>query len=545
MLIAKMSAATLSVILFTLALFPSQPAFPRHRPASTSLAEISSGKLRGESQSGVFVFRGIRYAHAPVNNLRFRPAQPPAPWKGVRDTLDFAPACPQLVDIDPTENNNSVMDEDCLALNVWTPSLSLSNLPVMVFIHGGAFIGGSTRNTWYDGATLAHRGNVVVVSLQYRLGSWGFLELAEIGGSEFAASGNLGILDQLAALHWIHENIAAFGGNPQNITVFGESMGAASLNILLSLPAVQGLIHKAILQSSSAQRVGKSVSQATELARAYMKLAGVASVAELQKLSMVEMRSAQAKLFDSWFGDSSFGPTWGDAVLPQPALQRWHDGQILHIPLLLGTNFDEIRFWTQVEDLPIASKPPALLLKQVSAIVGDRAPSVIETYRESFPVPGDAVIHLATDVLFRLPAIRMAESASHQQPTYMYLFTYRSTSPVRDYGAMHSIEIPFVFDVLGTQDVIAVTGRSPGLQKIKDQMQDAWVHFARTGNPNSPGLPLWPRYEETRRATMELGLDSRVVEDPHSAERRSWTGVVFDGITPSVAQVSTLLSENH
>ncbi len=429
--IARMSVSNLSVMVLTLAIFTSQPVFPQQRSVPALLAESRTGKLRGETQSGVLVFRGIRYAQAPVNHLRFRPAQPVAPWKGVRDALDFAPACPQLVDIDPTENNNSVMDEDCLALNVWTPSVSHSDLPVMVFIHGGAFIDGSTRNTWYDGATLARRGHVVVVSLQYRLGAWGFLELAEIGGTEFAESGNLGILDQLAALRWVQENIAAFGGNPQNVTVFGESMGAASLNILLSLPAAQGLIHKAILQSSSAQRVGKSVSQATELARAYMKLAGVTSVAELEKLSMLEMRTAQAKLFDTWFGDTSFGPTWGDKVLPQPALQHWQDGQIPHIPLLLGTNLDEIRFWTQVEGLPIASKPQALLLKQVSAIAGDRAASVIETYRKSFPDPGDDVIHLATDVLFSPPRhshgrIRQPSAAHLYVPVHLPIHLARA-----------------------------------------------------------------------------------------------------------------------
>jgi len=544
MRIAK-SGAPWSVILVALKLLTCPLVFAQNRSASTPLAETSAGKLRGETQPGLSVFRGIRYARAPIGNLRFHRAQPVAPWKGIRDALDFAPACPQLVDIDPTENNNSVMDEDCLALNVWTPGVSSANLPVMVFIHGGAFIDGSTRNTWYNGASLARRGKVVVVSLQYRLGAWGFLVLAEIGVKEFAESVNLGILDQVAALRWIHENIAAFGGDPQSVTVFGESMGGASLNNLLSMTAAQGLIHKAILESSSAQRVGKSVAQATELARAYMKIAGVTSVAELQKLSMVEMRTAQAKLFDTWFGDSSFGPTWGDIVLPQPALQLWQQGQIPHIPLLLGTNLDEIHFWTQVEDLPIASKPPALLLKQVSSIAGDRAPSIIQTYRASFPDYGESVVHLATDVLFRLPAIRMAESAARQQPTYMYLFTYRPTSAARDYGAMHSMEIPFVFGVLGQQDVIAVTGRSPGLQKIQDRIQNAWIRFARTGSPNSPGLPPWPRYDETRRATMQLGLDCRVVDDPYSTERGSWTGIPFDGITPSVAQVSALLAENR
>jgi para-nitrobenzyl esterase len=538
-------ATTSLILLMALPLLQTCAARPPKSQLGGLVVRTMSGQLRGETESGVFVFRGIRYAQAPVRNLRFRQAQPIASWEGVRDALDFAPACPQVVEIDPTENNNSFMDEDCLALNVWTPRPDSSKRPVMVFIHGGAFIDGSARNTWYDGVTLAAHGDVVVVTLQYRLGAWGFLELAEIGGKEYEESGNLGILDQLLALQWIHNNIAAFGGDPANVTVFGESMGAASLNILMSLPASRGLIHKGILESSSAQRVGKSVSKATELSRAYMKLAGANSVEELQKLSMVQMRQAQAKLFDNWFGDSSFGPTWGDTVLPEPSLQRWLAGQMLQIPLLIGTNLEEVRYWTEIEDLPIATKGARLLAKQVSAIVGDRASSVVETYRKSFPDEGDTVVHLATDVLFRMPAIRMAEAASRHQPTYMYLFNYRSTSLVRNYGAMHSMELPFVFGVMQPQDVIAVTGRSPGREKLMEQIQGAWVRFARAGDPNYPGLPRWPVYEEKHRATMELGLDCRIVNDPYSAQRRAWEGVAFDGISPSVAQVSAILSDNH
>ncbi len=208
----------------------SIPAFAvESRVTGGMVVKTASGFVEGEMEKGVLVFRGIRFAVPPVGALRFRPPVSPNPWTEVKSARDFAPACPQLVDIDPTENNNSVMAEDCLALNVWTPRADEMKRPVMVWIHGGGFVAGSARNTWYDGAMLSERGNVVVVTLQYRLGAWGFLDLSKIGGQEYAQSGNLGLLDQIAALKWVKRNIAVFGGDPNNVTLFGQSAGSGSL----------------------------------------------------------------------------------------------------------------------------------------------------------------------------------------------------------------------------------------------------------------------------------------------------------------------------
>jgi len=190
------------------------------------IVKTASGTVKGEREQGVLVFRGVRYAAPPVGTLRFRPPVLPIAWAEVRPTLDFAPACPQLVEIDPTENNNSVMSEDCLAVNVWTPGTDNKKRPVMVWVHGGGFVEGSARNTWYDAAKLADKGDGVVVTLQYRMGAWGFLDQSGVGGEDFAQSGNLGLLDQITALKWVKENIAAFGGDPNNVTLFGQSAGA-------------------------------------------------------------------------------------------------------------------------------------------------------------------------------------------------------------------------------------------------------------------------------------------------------------------------------
>ena len=502
------------------------------------------GPVLGDIEGHVLAFRGIRFAAPPTGPLRFHPPMPPKVWSEIQPALDFAPACPQLVSIDPTENNNSVMAEDCLAINVWTPRADTKKRPVMVFIHGGAFVEGSARNTWYDGARLAEKGDVVVVTLQYRLGAWGFLELSEIEGKEYALSGNLGVLDQIAALKWVQHNIAIFGGDPNNVTIFGESVGATSVGILMAVPAARGLFHKAILESNSAVRVGHDLPQATALARQFLKTAGANSVKDLEAMSMQQVRDAQEKLFASVFGDSSFGPTWDGVVIPEPAMKLLLSGKGARVPVLLGTNLDEIRFWSAVEDLPLETKPEALLRRQVAAITGPKAKSVVDAYLEVDPSYGDAVVHLENDLLFRMTSIRMAEAISDSQPTYMYLFTYRSTSPVTRYDSAHSMDVPFVFGVIDDLDVIAFTGRDPHRETLMNQMQQSWISFARTGDPNHSGLPNWPKYDVRTRATMELGTTSHVVNDPQPEQRAVWDGIPFDGVSPSVGQASVFLSVN-
>jgi len=523
-------------------------ATPSFAVTSTGMGGVTvktqSGPIKGDTEDGVLVFRGIRYAESPTGMLRFHPPVAPKPWAAVRPALDFAPACPQLVDADPTENNNSVMAEDCLAVNVWTPKADANKRPVMVFIHGGAFIEGSARNTWYDGTTLAERGDVVVVTLQYRLGPLGFLELSEIAGKEYAESGNLGILDQIAALRWVRDNIDRFGGDPQNVTLFGESVGATSVGILMATPAAHGLFQKAILESNSAVRVANYLPRATELAKAFMKVAGAKDVQDLQRMSMLQITDAQDKYFRTIFSDSSFGPTWDGVLIPDSAMKLIQEEKGAKIPVLLGTNLDEIQYWATIENRPLASKPAALLEKQVSAIGGSRANAIVQTYRHANVSYGDSVIELETDLLFRMTSIRMAEAISATQPTYMYLFTYRSTSPVVKYESAHSMELPFVFGVTDQLDAIAFTGRDPHRDTLREQIQQAWTSFARSGNPNHPGLPAWPKYDVGKRATMELGLTSRVVDDPQAEGRAAWAGIPFDGVAPTVAEVGAFLSEN-
>jgi para-nitrobenzyl esterase len=513
-------------------------------PRSAHVAYTEAGAVHGDSESGVLVFRGIPYAAAPLGELRFRPPAAPAHWTGERDARDFLPACPQLVDRDPTENNNSVMSEDCLSVNVWTPGIGGAKRPVMVFIHGGAFIEGSARNSWYDGAALARRGNVVVVTLQYRLGALGFLELNRIGGDEVAASGNLGILDQIAALQWVRRNIASFGGDPTNVTLLGESVGATSVAILMAMPQARNLFQKAILESNSGARVGRDLRQAAEMSAAFMRTAAVSSIGELRALRWQDVLRAQQRYISSTFGDSTFGPTWDGVVITEPPMKTIVSGRAANIPVLLGTNLDEVRYWTEIEDLPLQSKPQSLLHRQVEAFAGSRADQIIGTYIGGSPDYGEAVLQLETDVLWRMPAIRMAEALCERQPVFMYLFTYRSTASNANYGSAHAMELPFVFGGIDALDAVAYTGRVPYRRQLMDQVQDAWLQFVRNADPTISGGAPWPRYDRVGRQTMELGASSRVLRDPYSDRRQVWDGIAFDNETPTGAQVTALLSEN-
>jgi para-nitrobenzyl esterase len=486
-------------------------------------------------EKGVLAFRGIRFAAPPVGALRFRPPVPPAPWTEQRPALDFAPACPQLVEIDPTENNNSVMAEDCLAVNVWTPQADSKRRPVLVWIHGGGFVEGSARNTWYDGATLAGSGDVVVVSMQYRLGAWGFLELADLGGPDYAQSGNLGLLDQIAALKWVHQNIDAFGGDPDNVTLFGQSAGSGSVGILMVTPAARGLFHKAIMQSGTPKEVNDKT-RATAVARAYMKIAGVQSIEELQRLSVVKMRDAQKALFGTSFGYSAFRPVIDDITLRELPMHAIAAGRAASVPVLIGTNLDEIRLWPALYDLSFQQKSQVSLEKMIAEIVGPAAPAVIQTYRKADADYGDSVIHLLGDLLVRMPSIRFAEINSRRKPTYMYLFTYRSTSAYKKFDSCHGMELPFVFGVIDDLDVIPFTGRDPRRKALMMQIQQAWTNFARTDDPSQPALP-WPSYDQGTRTTMELGTSSHLVKDPKAAERELWSGLPFDGVTPNLARI--------
>ena len=502
--------------------------------------DTDTGRLRGVHDQGCLSFRGIPYAMPPLGDRRFRVAEPVETWPGMREARDFGPACPQLAGTDITENGNNVIHEDSLTLNVWTPALD-GRRPVMVWLHGGAFIEGSARNAWYNGAALAAAGDVVVVTLQYRLGVFGFLHLAEVGGPEFAESGNLGLLDQVEALRWLRRNLAAFGGDPDNVTLFGESAGGASVAMLLSMPAARGLFHKAIVQSMSPQ-LGRSPQRSAAATRELMTMAGARTVQDLQALRTADLLALQKQAFDAGTADNLFWPTVDGVVLHQHAIDGLRDGHGAPMPVMIGTTLDEVRFWTEIEDVALLRKPAGTLAAHLRRIAGEQSDAVSVAYGLDATDADEGRLQLAGDLVFRLPSIRMAEHlVGHGQPVWMYLFTYRSTSTVACYQSAHAMELPFLFGALEEPSAVAFTGRSPGREALSRCMQQAWTRFARTGTPAADGLPDWPRYAVHSRCTMELGLVPRVLRDPMPMQRQCWGDLPFDARAPDEVAVGSLM----
>jgi para-nitrobenzyl esterase len=498
----------------------------------TVVVRSPAGSVEGVVEQGLQIFRGIPYAKAPVGNLRWRPPMPMDPWPQLRNAHAFGPLCPQVQE-PGTSEPLPPMSEDCLLLNIWTPAADSAHRPVMVFIHGGAFMEGGAIPD-YNGEDLAHRG-VVYVNFQYRIGSLGFLELADIAGDRLAESGNVGLLDQIAALKWVRANIAAFGGDPDNVTVFGESAGAVSVANLLAVEASRGLFARALLESPRAPYT-VSRERATRLAKQELKLAGVHTPEELERLSWQQLMHAQEELFHARFEDTSFSPIVDGVVIHQPAQLQLIRGAGARVPVVLGTNLEELKFWEVEEGLPLSHFAPGAVAAHLRPLLGGTAEQVVDHYVRANPwhTQGDGIVMLLSDLTFRLPLLRVAEAISARQPTWVYLFSYQGGPD----GAGHSAEVPYVFGVgpLGT------LGTEQQRNQLKEQIQATWVAFARSGNPDHAGLPHWPRYDVPTRATLNIDLTSRIEADPFGTLRQSWQAVPFDGLKPDIEQASGLMT---
>lgn len=486
----------------------------------------TDGPVVGLQDEHVQSFRGIPYAAPPINELRFRPAAAPAKWTHPRDARVSGAACPQVLDLDdPSEDGDRIISEDCLTVNVWTPRADTKARPVMVFIHGGALEEGSAEDSCYDGGFLAERGDVVVISLQYRLGAFGFLELGEVGGTRFTDSGNLGLLDQIEALRWVQQNAGRFGGDPRNVTVFGESAGGASIHGLLAIPAARDLFQKAIIESGDPGQF-LSKKEATAISSNFMTLAHVTTVKELQRLSVEDMLRAQSELFNKGYGLATFGLVQDGRTFDRTPIEAVAADPSLSKPLLIGTNSEEMRYWMAMDASPIDQQSDSVLQARLLRTFGPGAENILGVYVNDGNSHSEAVTQLLGDVVFRMPSIRLAELNNDRQPTFVYLFTYRSLTkgPTGlEYGSMHGLEISFVFHEDSSMGYSYV-GPKGSWTHLSDQMVDAWTRFARTGDPNGAGLPTWPRYE-IEHATMEFGIRSDVALDPYGPERRAWQDI--------------------
>ena len=506
------------------------------------IVETCAGKIRGSAANGISAFKGIPYGTPTGGINRFMPPQPPATWAGIRDALLYRGQAPQMPGrperrpelrtiLGPADT--APESEDCLTLNVWTPEVGDGGRrPVMVWLHGGAFAYGSGNRAVTEGANLARRGGVVVVSVNHRLNIFGFLHLADIGGERYAHSGNAGLLDLIAALRWVRDNIEAFGGNPGNVTIFGESGGGGKVSLLLAMPAARGLFHRAVIQSGAAIRVSTR-ERGNALAEAVLNELGIgrAECDRLQNVPADRLAAAIAPasravgrpplpLLDRY----DFGPVVDGTDLPAQPFDPSAPALSDHVPLLIGGTREESGFFLADDDEVWDRRvTEASLRRRIAAVAGTDGDRVLDCYRTLRPGVSreELLIAALTGSNFWVRTVMLAErkAARRAAPVWMYSLDWRSPSCDGRLQAHHAMDLPFVFD---TVDVPDTTKGAPGAHELAATVSATWAAFAHAGSPENPALPAWPAYNPQERATMVLDGECRLIADPDRDARLLW-----------------------
>ncbi len=497
---------------------------------ATQAVATENGPVRGYRDADLSIFKGLRYGASPTGALRFRPPQRPAPWTEVVDAFALgAPAIQAGLKPgektggrsagDPPAPGEPGTSEDCLFLNVWTPGPDDAARPVMVWLHGGGFGNGSGGAAMYDGAALALRGDVVTVTVNHRLNIFGYLHLAELGGHP--SSGQAGMLDIVLALEWVRNNIAGFGGDPGNVTVFGESGGGWKVSLLQAMPAAQGLFHRGIIQSGPGL-MALPGDVATKTAAGLLAALGI-EPGDLAKLETLPAEAIQAAAFPL-AGDrlmSAFTPCIDGIALPRDPFHPDASPISASIPLMIGTNKDETTLFN-LSAPGFGQWTEADLMKRARAAAGDKAEALVAALRQAYPdySPTHLICAVQTVTMMWANSVTLAERKAAQgcTPVFMYMMTWETPVARGALKCPHALEIPLVFDNVETARNFVGRGDEP--QKIADQMAPAWLAFARTGDPNGSALAHWPAYEPGSRATMIFDLESRVESDPLSSIRK-------------------------
>jgi para-nitrobenzyl esterase len=480
--------------------------------SSGPVVETTYGKIRGAQVNKVYAFKGISYGEATDVSGRFLPPAKPQPWTGVKDAVEWGPEAPQGPHTEIPEVAATIPkqghSEDCLHLNVWSRSVARGGKrPVMLWLHGGGFTSGSGSYTIYDGANMARAQDVVTVTVNHRLNSFGYLYLPEIGAS------NAGMLDIIAALQWVHDNIANFGGDPNNVTIFGQSGGGGKVSTLLAMPGAKGLFHRAIIQSG-ANLEGISAADAQKTAQTLMGKLNVKSPTELQKVPMDQLVEATLST-----RGLRLGPVLDGKTLPEGPFTPAAPAMSADVPVLIGSTEFEVNFFPNTNFNPIDDAALHAAVKQATRASDADVDKLIAIYKKGRPGYSNVELQqvIASDN-FRAGVITEAErKAAQKAPVYMYYFTWRS--PVRDgkLKAFHTLEIPFVLE--NVDEAKSMTGTGSDRYALQDKMSGAWAAFARSGDPNHKGLPKWPAFDTAKRATMVFNNDCKVVNDPYGQER--------------------------
>jgi para-nitrobenzyl esterase len=504
-----------------------------------TLVQTQFGKVQGERRAAHHVFRGIPYAKPPVGALRFRAPEPPEPWTGVRSALTFGPSSLQARSGPATDSVPQPCSEDCLYLNVYTPATDAARRPVFFWIHGGAFVVGAGGEELYDGGRLAERGDVVVVTINYRLGALGFCHWSESDRANYGVTSNAGMLDQIAALRWVQGNIAAFGGDPNAITIAGESAGAYSVAMLLCMPAARGLYQRAIAQSGA--RLSRGSGDPDRATRALLRALELPPrrIEELWKLPADRILAAQSLttggLARAAEGGTAFAPVHDGDTLPLPLDHAVPRGETARVPLVIGSNRDEMNLFLGAAlkklDDPISEDA---CMQQLRALLPDAADArllaLFELYRRTrtarhLPASDRALLAaIRSDGLWRVPSQRFAEAYQRHQPaTFQYFFTYESPAMRGALRSCHGLELPFVFGTFGLPSQLKFAGSGEAAERLSARMMDAWLAFTRSGDPSlAADGGNWPAYDLQRRPMMVFDRDSRRQDAPYEDERAAW-----------------------
>ncbi|MXX30993.1 MAG: carboxylesterase family protein [Chloroflexi bacterium] len=508
--------------------------------SNTSTVETRRGDLRGQVESGLHVFRGVPYAQPPVGDLRWRRPQPLERWDGVRDALEFGP-----ISIQPPRpaagpfagimgHSQERTSEDCLYLNVWTPGLDDARRPVMLWIHGGGLSSGSGSSPAYDGSHLAARGDAVIVTINYRLGALGFLP-DPVLATDGEAEGNFGFHDMVAALEWVRDEIATFGGEPGNVTIFGESAGGIAVGILLASPRAEGLFHRAIIQSGAADRIHSRGSVAEMLPYYYRELGlDHPSADELRRLPAEDILNAQSALAAADPAANSaaglhgvFNAVIEDEFLDAVPIDAVRAGRSSGVDLLAGTMRNEFTLLSAMAGLTDLNEERALEL--LSPLVGgsERAGECYETYRTLRTERGEPADPLnvynaaMTDRQYRGSTRRLLDAREAASGgTYAYLVEQQSPMFEGRLGSPHALDVPLIW---GTNNLMRdFVGDDPQVDQLSRFMMDAWLNFARTGNPGTQALPGWPQYRSGQPYTMIFGPDVKTTTADREEELALW-----------------------